>query len=202
MLMECAFDVQPFQVSGGPAWINDTKYDINAMPPSSSPASKLNPPNPKLPPNEEQQQMLQNLLMDRFQLKFHRANKVGPVYLLERGRGQLRLEAAKNKDAYPWVGGIPGGAINGNGLRGENISMQLLAIRLGSKLGRPVIDRTGLNGFFDFKYQLSEERGDYSEAEVLPCIFTSIKALGLELKAGKGPVETIVIDHVEPPTPN
>jgi hypothetical protein len=66
MLMECAFDVQPFQVSGGPEWINHIKYDINAIPPSSSPASKLNPPNPKVQPNEEQRQMLQSLLMDRF----------------------------------------------------------------------------------------------------------------------------------------
>jgi uncharacterized protein (TIGR03435 family) len=202
MLVTYAFDVQPFQVSAGPAWINDTKYDIIAIPPSSSPASKLNPPNPKLPPNEEQQQMLQSLLMDRFQLKFHRADRVSPVYLLERGRGQLKLEAPKDKDAYPWVGGIPGGAINGDGLRGENVSMQLLARRLGLYLGRPVIDRTGLKGFYDFKYQLSQDRGDYSEGEVLSCILTSIKALGLELKAGKGPVETIVIDHVEPPTPN
>lgn len=143
--------------------------------------------------------MLQSLLMDRFQLKFHRSDRVSPVYLLERGRGQLKLEAAKDKDAYPWVGGIPGGAINGDGLAGMNISMPLLAARLSRYLERSVIDRTGLNGSYDFKYRYS---ADDNERDVESCIFSSIKALGLELKAGKGPVETIVIDHVEPPAPN
>jgi uncharacterized protein (TIGR03435 family) len=199
-LMMNAFDVQDFQIVGGPPWIDNTRYDINAIPPASSPARKLNPPTPKLPPDADERQMLQNLLMDRFQLKFHRANKVGPVYLLERGRGQLRLEAAK-KWNYPWAGSLRGGGINGDGLEGRNISMLQLAERLSGYLGRPVVDRTGLEGSYDFKYRYAES-GDYTESETFSCIFASIKALGLELKAGKGPVETIVIDHVEPPTPN
>ncbi len=199
-LMMSAFDVQDFQIVGGPSWINDTRYDINAIPPASSPARKLNPPTPKLPPDADERQMLQNLLMDRFQLKFHRTNKVGPVYLLERGRGQLRLEAPK-KDDYPWAGSVRGGAISGDGLAGKNISMLQLAERLSGYLGRPVVDRTGLKGSYDFKYRYADS-GDYTESETFSCIFASIKALGLELKADKGPVETIVIDHVEPPTPN
>ena len=199
MLVTYAFDVQPFEVSGGPAWINDTKYDIIAIPPSSSPASKLNPPNPKLPPNEEQRQMLQRLLMERFQAKFHRESRVSAVYILEKGHGRLRLEDAKNKADFPWVGAVRGGMITGDGIAGINISMTLLAVRLSRYLERPVLDRTGLSGSYDFKYQYS---ADDNQRDVQSCIFTSLKGIGLSLKTGKGPVETIVIDHAERPSEN
>jgi uncharacterized protein (TIGR03435 family) len=70
MLIEEALDVQSFQVSGGPHWIQVDRYDIAAKPPASSKSSKANPPYPKAPPNAEQRQMLATLLADRFQLKF------------------------------------------------------------------------------------------------------------------------------------
>ena len=199
MLVMYAFDVQPFQVSGGPAWINDDKYDIIAQPPASSPASKLNPPNPKLPLNPEQRQMLQMLLMDRFQLKYHRTIKPGPVYALVRGNGDLKLQNAKNKDDYPWAGGFRGGAIIGDGIAGQNISMPLLATRLSSYLDRPVLDQTGLKGSYDFKFEYPTDDPGH---DVVPSIFASIQGIGLKLKAAKGPVETIIIDHVEKPSEN
>ncbi len=194
MLMMYAFDVQPYQISGGPSWTDGDLYDIIAIPPASSRSSKLNPPYPKVPPSQEQQQMLQSLLVERFQLKFHRASGVGPVYILEKGHGRLGLEDAKNKDDYPWAGAFHGGAITGDGLAGINISMPQLAMRLSGYLKRPVMDRTGLNGSYDFKYQYS---ADDNQRDVQSCIFTSLKGIGLSLKTGKGPVETIVIDHVE-----
>ena len=65
MLIEEAFDVQSFQVSGGPQWNNDERFDIVAIPPASSKSSKANPPYPQAPPNDEQRQMLQTLLAAR-----------------------------------------------------------------------------------------------------------------------------------------
>jgi uncharacterized protein (TIGR03435 family) len=194
-----AFDVRSYQVTGGPGWINDERYDIIAIPPASSRSSKLNPPYPKVPPNPEQREMLQMLLMDRFQLKLHRVSKEGPVYVLVRGNRDPKLQDAKNKDDFPWAGGFKGGAINGDGLAGQNISMPQLAARLSGYLDRPVVDQTGLKGSYDFKYEYST---DGSTFDVVSCIFASVQGIRLKLKPAKGPVETIIIDHVERPSEN
>lgn len=199
MLMMYAFEVRPFQILGGPSWINDTRYDIIAMPPPSSAARKLHPPSPKAPPNAEEREMLQNLLMDRFQLKFHWENKVGPVYILETGKRSLKLRPAEHKSDYPWAGGLSGGRIDGDGLAGDNISMPLLAARLSGYLDQPVLDETGLKGSYDFSFRYSSNP---SGSDIDSCIFTSIHGIGLKLKAAKGPLRTIVIDRVERPSKN
>jgi uncharacterized protein (TIGR03435 family) len=199
MLMMDAFDVQMFQIRGGPAWVNDVRYDIIAIPPASSSLSKLVTPNRKLPPSPEEREMLQALLMDRFQLKYHRVQVAGPVYELVKGKCRLNLQEAKNKADFPWAGAIGGGMITGNGIAGINISMTLLATRLSRYLERPVLDRTGLTGSYDFRYEYSSLGPDQ---DVISCIFASVKGIGLELKPGKGLVESIVIDHVETPSEN
>jgi uncharacterized protein (TIGR03435 family) len=198
MLQE-AFHVQPFQIAGGPRWIREDRYNLEAKPPASSQSSKSNPANPKLPPNNEQRRMLQTLLIDRFQLKFHREMREGPVYNLSRGSKPLKLTPAKNADDYPWAGGLSGGGFMGDGVAGTNITMTLLAERLGPYLQRRVIDQTGLEGSFDFRIEYPAEG---SNPDVLASIFACLQNLGLKLEAGKGPVETIVIDSVERPTAN
>ncbi|SPE36142.1 conserved exported hypothetical protein [Candidatus Sulfopaludibacter sp. SbA3] len=199
MLIEEAFDAQPFQVSGGPRWIHDDRYDIEAKPPASAKSSKATPPYPKAPPNAEQRQMLQTLLVDRFELKFHRETREGPVYFLTKGSKERRLRDAKDKDAYPWAGSLRGGAISGDGLAGTNITMPLLAQRLSGYLGRPVLERTGLEGSYDFRFEYAS---DDAHTDVIASIFASIQGIGLKLEAAKGPVETIVIDHAEKPSGN
>jgi uncharacterized protein (TIGR03435 family) len=198
-LLEEAFNVQSFQISGDPRWINEDRYDIDARPPASSKSSKANPNNPKLPPNDEQRRMLQTLLIDRFQLKYHRETKDGPVYLLLRGKKELKLKPAKNKDDYPWAGSAAGGAPFAYGIAGTNISMAQLATRLTRPLGHPVLDQTGIDGSFDFKVEYASDDPD---ADVISSILSSIQALGLKLESSKGPVETIVIDHAEKPSAN
>lgn len=199
MLIEEAFDVQKFQVSGGPHWIQVDRFDIEAKPPASSPSSKANPPYPKAPPNAEQRQMLAALLADRFQLRFHRETREGPVYLLVRGSQALKLQKAEDSNAFPWAGRVGGGDASENGLAGANISMPQLAMRLSGFLRRQVLDRTSLDGSFDFKVELAS--GDPAP-DVLSSIFASVQAIGLKLEASKGPVETIVIDHAEKPLEN
>jgi uncharacterized protein (TIGR03435 family) len=194
MLIEQAFDIQSFQVSGGPRWINDDRYDIIAKPPASSKSSKANPPYPKAPPNDEQRQMLQTLLAERFHLKFHRETREGPVYLLVKGNKEPKLQDPKNKNDYPWAGSVGGGAISGDGIAGLNISMPQLATRLSGYLRRPVLDRTGLKGSFDFKF---EYVSDDPHTDLISSIFASIQGIGLKLDSAKGPVETIVIDQAE-----
>jgi len=205
MLLMFACDVQPFQVAGGPPWIDSDYFNIEAKPPDSSPSARLNPPNPKLPMSDEQRQMLLALLIERFQLKFHVESREGPVYLLQRGTGDPKLDPPKDPNTFPWVGGLEGGAITwGTGVAGQNISMPLLAERLSPYFKRPVIDKTGITGSFDFKFRTNDldptvpVTGD----DVISSIFASIRGIGLKLVPAKAPITTIVVDHAEPPSPN
>ncbi len=222
MLMSEAFHVHSFQISGGPGWIRNDRYDIEAKPSASSKSSMWRPPNRLTPLNEEQRQMLQALLADRFQLKVHREIKQGPVYLLVKGNNALKLEAPKDANRFPWAGSADGGPIIGDGIAGINISMPELATRLSGFLGRPVLDRTGLKGSFDFKFEDAAgdgaspamgglPAGGPNTGELLPddpasrliySTFAAIKGIGLRLDQGKAPVETIAIDHVEKPSEN
>lgn len=198
-LITLAYDIQFFQVSGGPRWIHEDRFNLEAKSPASLQSSKSNPNDPKLPPNDEQRQMLQTLLADRFQLLAHKEVKDGPVYLLMKTTRPLGLVATKDKNEYPWVGGLAGGALSRDGIRATNATMKLVAERLSAELDRPVLDRTGIEGAFDFRFALPTEEAGTDEAAAL---FASVQGLGLKLEAGRGPVETLVVDRAERPTGN
>jgi uncharacterized protein (TIGR03435 family) len=108
MLIEAAFEAQPFEIEGTSASMNHDGWDIDARPPASSKSAALKPLNRKAPPNDEQRQMLQSLLADRFALRFHREVKQQAVYFLERGNKPLKLEDARVKDGFFWVGSPQG----------------------------------------------------------------------------------------------
>ncbi len=204
MLLMSACGVQMFQVVGGSTWVDADFFNIEAKPPESSQAPRLNPADPRLPPSEEERQMLLALLIDRFQLKFHVEEKEGPVYLLERGSGGLKLNPPKDPNAFPWMGGLEGGAISEpTGIAGMTISMPLMAQRLSRYVERPVIDKTGITGSFDFNFKNeSDPNDDATRDDVISSIITSVRGIGLRLTPAKALVATIVIDHAEKPSPN
>jgi len=108
-LIMVAFDVQHWQILGGPSWtdlVSGAAYDIQAKPPDSSPSSKLNPAIAKNPPSDEQRQMLQALLIDRFQLKFHRETKEGTIYILMKGNNSLKLQLTCPRKTQPVKTGV------------------------------------------------------------------------------------------------
>jgi uncharacterized protein (TIGR03435 family) len=200
LIME-ALNVQPYQISGGPGWINlvrGQRYDIQAKPPASSLSARSDPALPKLPPNIEQRQMLLSLLIHRFQLQFQATTRQGRVFLLTRGSKPLKLDPPADKNAFPWAGGISGGWLGG-GVRGENISMPQLAHRLSRFLHCPVFDRTGLKGSYDFEYRIGDEQNDNDIPGILRA---AMKGIGLNLASGRGPVETIIVEHVDQPSAN
>jgi uncharacterized protein (TIGR03435 family) len=197
-LMMVAFRVQNFQIKGGPRWVDEQAFDIEAKPPASSVAARFKPNNPKLPPSEEQCEMLQALLIDRFRLKYHREFREGKIYVLTVARRRLLLKPTEKKDEFPWAGLSAG---SGGGLRGVNITMSQLATRLSGWVGCPVLNKTGLNGSFDFDDE--DDSGDSaSNTDRTSLIITSLNTLGLKLRQSKGPVETLMIDHVEKPSAN
>jgi bla regulator protein blaR1 len=176
-----AYQLRDHQVAGGPGWIDSEPFDISAK--AEVPASY-----------DEIRIMLQTLLADRFQLKFHRETKEQPVYALVLAKNGPKLQEVKNEGRG--VGSGARGRINGNGA-----DMATLATVLADKLGRSVIDRTGLKGVYDFllTWTPDEVRAD----DPGPSLFTAIQEqLGLKLESTKGPVEVLVIDHAEKPSEN
>lgn len=200
LVME-AFHVQDYQIAGLPHWIEEEQFDVEAKSPESSESSKSNPSSSKLPPNDEQREMTQALLIERFHLKYRRDTREGNVYAMTAREKSLKLQAPKNKNEFPWAGSLSGGVPNGDGLGGMNISMPQLAERVSRWLERPVLDQTDVKGSFDFEYRSGEDEAN-SHFDLVSSVITSLKELGLDLKSAKGPIETLVIENVERPSAN
>ncbi len=105
-LVMIAYNVQRFQISGPPGWAEPwggERFEIEAKPPDSSSSSHWGTSSPKILPGEEERQMLQSLLADRFQLQLHCEIREGPVYALRLGekREKLKLSSPKDKTEYP-----------------------------------------------------------------------------------------------------
>jgi uncharacterized protein (TIGR03435 family) len=228
-LIQFAYGVQNYQISGGPDWISTEHFDIDAKMDSSvaDALAKLSPEDR----NRARQHMLQLLLEDRFHLTIHRDTKDLPVYTLVIAKNGPKLQESKPGDTPITAPKSPNsgeamqiskGSIqmnfSGDGMRhisGPAISTAGLATMLSAQLGRPVFDKTGLTGKYDVTLQWAPDQtpsspvmssGMASSAATDlggASIFTAIQEqLGLKLEAGKGPVETIVIDHVEKPSGN
>jgi uncharacterized protein (TIGR03435 family) len=191
-LVYLAYQVMPFQVSGGPGWVESDGFDIEAK-----------AANPKAS-QEQFRQMVQTLLTDRFQLKFHFATKEMPVYALRIAKNGSKLVEAKDDTPEASMR-------NGRGeMTGEKANMAMFASALSRPLQRKVVDETGLSGAYNFKLKFVPDENPLRPTEdgAAPSIdgssiFTALREqLGLTLKPAKGPVEVLVIDHAEKPAPN
>jgi uncharacterized protein (TIGR03435 family) len=200
-------------ITGGPSWVRSASYDIKAR-------AEGNPSVPMmLGP------MMQKLLEDRFQLKIHRQTSEGPVYFLTVARGGPKLHAFTEGSCIPWSlpppALEPGAKICGSTISGISSSVEALGATLEefSKtlrvlVDRPVIDKTGITGRFDIRVRFSREgtalegirlNGPSRAADPTgpPSIFGALQEeLGLKLESGRGPVDTLVIDHIEKPSEN
>ncbi len=158
--------------------MNETRYDITAIPPDDSPARKLNPPDIGMPMNPVQCQILQALLISRFGLKYHIESKEGPVYFLEKSKGGL-TKAVKPTDPKD-RGNVPKMVVVMYGgddvteqypLKGRNTTIAYTARRLSDYLHHPVIDRTGIEGVFDFDIPGTNDL----ETDISTAIFGEVK---------------------------
>ncbi len=174
-----------YQLEGGPAWIHSDRWDIEGK--AASPAT-----------NREMSVMMRALLTDRFQLRFHYETKQRPVYHLTVAKGGPKLVSAHAQDAsHRWGTTAGQGSLLMNGATMENF-----AYWLSVQFHQPIVEGTGLTGNYDLKIEWKDDV-DPSDDPTRPSIFTAVKdRLGLELRAGRGPVEVFVIDHVERATAN
>jgi uncharacterized protein (TIGR03435 family) len=181
------------QVAGLPGWAKSERISVEAKMDQETAAALA-----KLPPMErwkQQQLMLQALLASRFALKAHRESRELPIYVLTVAKGGSKL-----KKTAP--DGLGGNATHASGkYAAHEISLQALAANLSFTVGRVVVNKTGLDGGYDFTLEYAPENADASDPR--PSLFTALEEqLGLKLESSKSPVDVIVVDHIERPTKN
>jgi uncharacterized protein (TIGR03435 family) len=149
--------------------------------------------------------MMQSLLAERFKLAIHRESKELPVFALVAAKGGSKLKPAGDPKAddgdFTWGRGR---------IRGMAVTLPEIAEMLSGDLKRTVLDRTGIAGRYDFTLEYAPEiiepavnPNEKTADPNGPSIFTALQEqLGLRLEASKGPVQILVIDHVEKPTEN
>lgn len=145
--------------------------------------------------------MLQKLLADRFKLTLHREQRQAAIFTLLVAADGPKLRPG---DPSQCTGSSCGLNATPTEIVGENVTMPELAVRLSRSLGTLVVNGTALRGNFDFKLTWpTDDQFGGRGASANPAIFTAIQEqLGLRLQAGRGPVETLVIDHAEKPVPD
>ena len=176
-LIVLAYNIQDFQLSGGPRWMAAQRYDVIAKAPAGVQKSDTWP-------------MLRALLAERFHLVVHRETRESAVYELSVAKGGLKIHPATRLqgEADDWCR-------QGSGhLQCYMMPMANLALTLSGTLKRRVVDRTGVEGKFDLVLDWAPDNA----AGDGPSIFTAIQELlGLRLEAAKGPVEMVVVDGAE-----
>jgi len=213
-LIANAYGVQGYLLVGGPEWIRADRYDMQAKVEGE-------------PSRPEMMLMLQALLADRFQLRVHRETRDLPAYVLTVARGGAKLTPAKDGDCVaPRPDGAPPpplapgeirrpscGNNNMSRTNPPNITWTAVGIDAAGVAGalanyfrRPVVNRTGLAGFFNIQQDLpplQPATTDGGAPDSAASVFTVLQEqLGLRVEEGRGPVEVLVIDRVERPTEN
>ena len=207
-LIVIAFQLSYWQVAGGEGWMSDTSYDIEAIPPENLSVQTLDLRYTNWAIEDKHlRQMLQALLIDRFQLKFHREQRSGTVYFLERSGRPLRLQPTKassesenTSESTRFSGDI--GFVGGRWVLFNASLPQIAKYAADHILRTPVFDRTNLSGSFDYSQRaaLSDAEANYSDPS--DSFLLLIGELGLRLKSSRGAIETFVLDHAERPSPN
>jgi uncharacterized protein (TIGR03435 family) len=199
-LIAFVYGLHPQQISGGPAWLGSDRFDIAA----TFEAEGI--------PNEKQlKTMVQKLLADRFQLKFHMDKKEMSVYTIVQGKTGPKLTASTGDP-----NGLPGLGFRGLGkLFTRNANIKDLASLLQTNvLDRPVLDQTGLTARYDFTLDWTPDEFQFNGrgasapppaagADVPPDIFTAFQnQLGLKLEGTKAAADLFVIEKAEKPSEN
>jgi uncharacterized protein (TIGR03435 family) len=195
--VKMAFHVDDSRLRG-PDWLSSVRFDIVAKPPVGS-------------SHDQYRAMMLALLEDRFKLAFHRESKPLAAFALVVAKSGPKLKKGEHDGSHLNT--------DNNKLDAQGVPMNQFADYLSNRLDRPVVDKTNLEGSYDFKLEWSAE--DYrppappdgtnlaqprsiKEAAAGPSFFTAIQEqLGLKLESAKLPIDIVVVDHVEKvPTEN
>jgi len=192
-LMGIAFQMSLQRISGFPDWDGPSRFDLEAKADDPTTATE-----------QQLLSMLQNLLSERFKLALRHITTELPVFALLVGKNGPKLHASELDARSP----VP--EVKGSALVLKGYSLADLADFLSNlpSIGRPVHDMTGINGRFDFTFNLLESQPE-SIGDLKMAIATWQNAvndvqgpLGLTLESQKGSIDSLVIDHAEKPTSN
>ena len=196
-LIQYAYDVQPLQVTGGPAWVSTSRFQVDARTERTTTPAQM-------------RAMVRQMLAERFALKVHTVVRERPIYrmVLARPDGKLgpllyRMDDVECGGSNPQPCDL---SVWSGGLMSSGMGLQQLAAALFNTtqtgVDRPVVDHTGLAGMFGFTLMFSSFDAT-PQVSGAPSIFTALREqLGLKLEPARGPVELLVIDSVEQPTLN
>lgn len=201
VILSATYNLTPKAVTGGPAWVDSDLYDIHAEAPGDV-----------RPTLEEQMSMLRRLLAERFNLTIHREQKEFAIYALTVAKSGPKLTPSSPvtspEGAPPLVFFLSPGEAR---LPARDATIGELAWMMQrSAVDRPVVDRTGLSGRYDFELEFTPDEtlfgGNVPKGNVddpKPDLFSAMQQqLGLRLEATRGPIEALVIDRAERPTEN
>ena len=193
-LIQQAYDVFDFQIVGAPGWLDRERFDIQAIAPSLA--------------SVQQDVLLQRLLEDRFLLRWHREKREGDIYALVIARADGRL----GPNLRPFKGDctpLPGGQSPCRIRNGPNFTdavgrpFSFLVGQIVGNVRRIVLDKTGLTGLFEFSYKWTNDLPAAGADDGRVSFMTAVEEqLGLKLERTTGPIDVLVIDSVERPTPN
>jgi uncharacterized protein (TIGR03435 family) len=199
-LIQYAYDLHFREIAGGPPWFNQQRFDIMGEIDSQD-----------IPTSRQCKQALQKLLVERFQIQMHHESRELPVYALVIANPKTGPKLAKG-DGDPdhpqtvAFSGAYGQTMTGGGANATIADLAGELQRL--TLDRPVVDRTGLTGTFNIKLTFTRDNpqavtlGPLPD-DAAPTIFTAIRQqLGLKLEPTKAPVDVLVVDHAERPSPD
>ena len=194
-LIALAYDLNPRTISGGPGWMDEQKFSIEAVTPGDVAPTRM-----------EQMQMLRALLVERFALKFHRQEKEFAIYQLTVVKDGPKLKAAAKPDDEPKIVGVV--FPDHIEIPARNISMDdFVAMLQRATLDKPTVNQTGLTGKYDFDLKFAQDESQYGgqlpkapDDAQSPPLFTAVQEqLGLKLVATRGMVSAMVVDGAERP---
>ncbi|HVW84979.1 MAG TPA: TIGR03435 family protein [Bryobacteraceae bacterium] len=178
-LIGAAWEINEERIQG-PGWLDSDRFDAVAKSPDGVPDSEFGP-------------MLQTLLKDRFGLVLHPETREVPAWVLVVGKGGPKIHAFD--PAHPPV---PPANVGQSVIVGVGTMAQLAGM-LENPSGRPVVDKTGLEGRFSYVLsymRLSSQPAGNLVSDAAPDLFTAIREqLGLRLDSRKEPVEFLVVDR-------
>ena len=185
------YGVQKSQLAGEPDWVKTERWDVDGVPDAEG------------EPNMRQlQAMMQKILVERFELKLHREQRVMSVFALTVAKGGPKMTPDAS-DPNGWIN-QQNSAANGRDIENlKNASMPDLAQILQFRVNRPVVDQAGLKGRYDFKLQWTTDEAQTTQPDAPPGLFTAIQEqIGLKLEPVKAPADVLVIDNVQRPGAN
>ena len=189
-LIEQAYEVEDYQLAGGPTWGATDWYEVLAKADGA-------------PGTHQVRVMLQQLLAERFQLKLHRETRMMAGYVLSVDKGGPKLPAPKTElpPDSPGVIQVGGGLL---WVRGGTLGRLATGLRL--ELGKPVVDETKIEGKYDLRLRFDDSEAMGTGPGAAPTgvgsVFSALHEIGLKLEAQKVPIDVLVIDGAERPSEN